>query len=299
MKGGGMDVSIIIRTYNEAEWLRAELDAISAQDVSGLDVEIVLVDSGSTDETMSIAEEFGCRILHIRKEDFTFGRSLNVGCEGAAGKYLVIISGHCLPIGKDWIKKLIRPLQDETCAYVYGRQVGHESITRFSEHQLFKKYFPEQSAIPQAGFFANNANSALPKSVWAAHRFDETVTGLEDMVLAKALVEEGQKIGYVADAVITHIHFESWSQVKTRYEREAVALQCIMPGVHVGFGDFLRYFFAGLMLDCGAALDQREFSKHFSSIFMFRLMQFWGAYRGNNDHRKLTKRRAEQYYYPR
>lgn len=294
-----MDVSVIIRTYNEAEWLRAELEGICAQELDGLEMEIVLVDSGSTDETVAIAAEFGCRVLTIRKEDFTFGRSLNVGCEGARGRQLVIISGHCLPVNNRWLINLIKPLEDGSCSYVYGRQIGHETITRFSEHQLFSKYFPPHSAVPQEGFFANNANSAVPKSVWDKYRFDEEVTGLEDMVLAKELVADGGQVGYVADAVITHIHFESWPKVKTRYEREAIALQYIMPEVHIGFGDFLRYFFSGVFLDWGQSLNDRVFAQNFASIFMFRLMQFWGAYRGNNDHRQLSRRRKERYYYPR
>jgi glycosyltransferase involved in cell wall biosynthesis len=294
-----MDVSVIIRTYNEAKWLRAELEGITAQEVGDREVEIVLVDSGSTDKTVEIAREFGCRILTIRKEDFTFGRSLNVGCEGALGDYLVIISGHCVPVGTDWLSNLLRPLETGECDYVYGRQTGLDGTTRYSEQQLFNKYFPERSAIPQEGFFANNANSALRKDVWEKYPFDEEVTGLEDMVLAKALVEDGGRVGYVAEARITHIHFESWKQVKTRYEREAIALQYIMPEVHIGFGDFLRYFCSGVFLDWGQALGDRAFASNFASIFMFRLMQFWGAYRGNNDHRQLSRRRKERYYYPR
>lgn len=129
--------------------------------------------------------------------------------------------------------------------------------------------------------------------------FDETVTGLEDMVLAKHLVGEGMKIGYVADASVIHIHEESWSKVKTRYEREAVALQDIMPEVHVGFGDFLRYTLAGIMHDWGEALDQRVFWKEAGNIVMFRFNQYWGSYQGNNNHRKLSQARKDRYFYPR
>src|SRR3546814_11050717 len=104
---------------------------------------------------------------------------------------------------------------------------------------MFLKYFPAQSCIPQQGFFCNNANAAIIKVAWAQHRFDEDVTGLEDMVLAKQLWLAGEKIGYVADAVVEHIHEERWAQVKRRYEREAIALQGIMPEVdrkRVGWG---------------------------------------------------------------
>jgi hypothetical protein len=192
----------------------------------------------------------------------------------------------------------MKPLDEGVASYVYGRQVGHAG-SKFSELQLLNKYFPACSALPQEGFFCNNANAAIPKRVWSNTRFDEDITGLEDMELAKRLVEQGHKIGYIADAEIVHIHEESWGSVRNRYEREAIALQRIMPELHVSFGDFLRYFAAGVLLDWSRALSDRVFLTKGGEIVMFRLMQYWGAYRGNNDHRKMSRERKERYFYPR
>lgn len=294
-----MDASIVIRTYNEAKWLPEVLKAVSEQNLEGLEAETVIVDSGSTDDTLKIAEQYGCRIVHIKKSNFSFGRSLNVGCEAARGRNLVFISGHCIPDHQDWLRNLIKPLDDAVCAYTYGRQYGREGITKFSEEMLFQKYFPATSAIPQEGFFCNNANAAMKNSVWETYPFDEEVTGLEDMVLAKQIVENGMLVGYVADAPVIHLHEESWSKVKTRYEREAIALQGIMPEVHVNFGDFIRYTFAGVFHDWGEALNQKRFGKFAGQIVMFRTMQYWGTHQGNNDHRRLSRERKERYFYPR
>lgn len=294
-----MDASVVIRTYNEVKWLPEALEAVSAQKLDGLQVEVVVVDSGSTDGTREIAERTGCRIVDIRKADFTFGRSLNYGCDAAQGRNLVFISGHCIPDSPHWLTRLVAPLDSGVCAYSYGRQYGRPGVTKFSEEMLFRKYFPETSALPQEGFFCNNANAALPKAVWRDHAFDEEVTGLEDMVLAKQLVEKGMRIGYVAEAPVIHLHEEKWTQVKTRYEREAVALQGIMPEVHVRLRDLVRYTLAGVMHDWSEALSQRAFWREAGGIVMFRLMQYWGAYRGNNDHRVLSDRRKDRYFYPR
>lgn len=293
-----MDASIVIRTYNEAKWLPDLLAAVKSQKLRGMSVETLIVDSGSTDGTLRIAEEHHCRVVHIRKEDFTFGRSLNVGCAAAEGTALVFISGHCIPVGKNWLANLICPLLDGRAEYVYGHQQGHES-SKYSEHQLFRKYYPERSAIPQNDIFCNNANSALLRAAWADHPFDENLTGLEDMELAKRLVATGKRIGYVADSSVIHIHEETWARVKNRYEREAIALQSVLPDVHVNFWDFLRYFLAGVLLDSGQAIQDRAFTKHFGEIFMFRLMQYWGTYRGNHQHRRLSAQRKEAYFYPR
>jgi glycosyltransferase involved in cell wall biosynthesis len=292
-----MDISVVIRTYNEGRHLPELLEGIRRQELSGLAVETVLVDSGSTDGTLEIAESNGCRVVHIAKDDFAFGRSLNLGCETAEGKYLVFISGHCIPAEDNWLTELIAPLSAGFAEYSYGRQIGNGG-SKFSECQLFRKYFPEHSRIPQGGFFCNNANAAIVRDVWREYRFDETLTGLEDMELGKRLVAHGKRLAYVASAAVYHLHDETWGKVRNRYEREAVALQQIMPEVHVGFTDFLRYFFSAILFDSAAALQDRVLHRHLSEIIMFRLMQYWGAYRGNHMHRKLSKDLKERYFFP-
>lgn len=292
-----VSVSVIFRALNEEKWFADALEACRSQELDGTTVEIILVDSGSTDRTIEIAESYGCRVVYIDKSDFTFGRSLNYGCEAATGDYLVFISAHCIPAHNRWLEDLIAPLKSSQVDYVYGRQIGHE-VTRFSEHQIFAQYFPDHDKIPQDDFFTNNANSAISKSLWADHRFDEAVTGLEDMVLAKAVQKDGGRIGYVSDAPVYHIHEETLRQTRRRYFREALTLREIMPEVQFQLGDFFRYYFAAVLHDYSEALNSKQFFSKFPEITMFRLMQYWGAYRGHNEHRLLSREQKESYYYP-
>lgn len=293
-----MKASIVIRTYNEARHLPELLEGIQRQQTPGLDSEVIVVDSGSTDGTLDIANRFDCRIEHIPKERFSFGRSLNLGCQAATGDALVFVSGHCIPASEHWLSNLVNPLSRGEVVWTYGRQLGN-GISRFSECRVFEKYFPKQSQIPQEGFYCNNANSALLADVWKAHPFDEELTGLEDMHLARKLVDMGMQLGYVAEAPVYHLHEENWSQVKNRFEREAIALQHIMPEVHLSFLDFARYLTSSLLLDSGAALQQKVFFKKAHDIFLYRLAQFWGVYRGNHFHRQISRKRKERYFYPR
>lgn len=290
-------VSIIFRALNEEKWFTDALEACRALQTDELDVEIILVDSGSTDATLDIAQRFGCRIVHIKKADFTFGRSLNYGCEAASGDYLVFISAHCIPAHKNWLTNLIAPLQDGTADYAYGRQIGHD-VSRFSEHQIFAQYFPAYDKLPQDDGFINNANSAIRRSVWEKHKFDEAVTGLEDMVLGQQVRNDGGQIGYVADAPVVHIHEETFSQTRRRYYREALTLRQIMPDMHFHLGDLVRYLFVAWLNDTSVALQKRRLIRSLPEIFMFRLMQYWGTYRGHNEHKALSRAQKERYYYP-
>jgi len=293
-----MLTSIIIRTFNEERYLAELLDAIRKQERAWGDIETIIVDSGSTDRTLPIAESFNCRITHISKKDFTFGRSLNQGCEHADGEILVFISGHCVPVGKDWLNRLIEPLVNGVAVYSYGRQLGRDS-TNFSEYQVFEKYYPAESRIPQEGFFCNNANAALLKSVWDAERFDEGLTGLEDMHLARRLVEKGMAVAYVAEAAVFHIHHETWRNIKLRYERESLALQKIMPELQLSLADIVRYYLAAVMHDARLAVKKKVMLAEIRGIMIFRFVQYWGTYKGNHRHRKLSARRKEAYFYPR
>ena len=168
------DVSIVFRALNEEKYFEQALQACREQVLDDLTFDIVLVDSGSTDRTLEIAEKYDCQIVHIPKHQFSFGRSLNWGCEAASGDYLIFISAHCIPTHNRWLQNLIQPLLDNIATYSYGRQLGNEA-SKFSEKQLFAKYFPDFDKSPQDGFFINNANSAITKSAWQTFNFDEDV----------------------------------------------------------------------------------------------------------------------------
>ena len=94
------------------------------------------------------------------------------------------------------------------------------------------------------------------------------------------------------------MHDESWHQVRMRYEREAIALQGILPEVHVYFTDFVRYLLSSIAVDMKAATAQRALFANLFDIVMFRSMQYWGAYRGNHIHRELSRSMKEEYFYP-
>ena len=115
-----VQTSIVILTLNEAKHLGNLMQGIHNQNYH--DWEIILVDSGSTDATLEIAEKYGAHIYHIPSHEFTFGRSLNLGCSKANGDYLVFASGHVWPITNNWLRNLVKPFDEPSVTMVYGRQ---------------------------------------------------------------------------------------------------------------------------------------------------------------------------------
>lgn len=288
-------ISVVIRCHNEARHIGRLLEHIARQTEKS--VEVVVVDSGSTDATLGIVGSFDVRIVHITPEDFTFGRSLNRGCAAASGEFLVFASAHVYPCDDNWLARLTTPFSDERVALTYGRQVGHES-SKFSECQLFERQFPSVSNYDQKLPFCNNANAAVRRSLWERQPYDETLTGLEDLAWGRWALSQGYKIAYVAEAAIVHIHEESAARVKRRYEREAIALRRIVPDSHMYAVEFVQYLTRQVWGDIKALFRERKSVALIPEILMFRTMQYWGTFRGMNARSEVTQQILHKFYFP-
>ncbi|MGY4383044.1 rhamnosyltransferase [Pedobacter sp. UYP24] len=288
--------SIIIRSFNEEKHIGKLLKGIYLQ-TQKESIEVILVDSGSTDMTVSIAKNYGAKIVDIRPEDFSFGKALNVGCKVARGEFLLLASAHVYPLYTDWVEKMVAPFKNNKVALVYGRQVGNE-ISKYSEHQLFKKWFPATSSYEQRIPFCNNANAAIRRVLWEEQPYDEQLTGLEDLDWATKIQEKEYVISYEAFAPIVHVHEETPSRIKNRYRREAIALKHIRPKEEFSFWSFIRLTNSNIWSDAVHAIHERKFSKEIGSIIMFRTLQFWGTYLGYNRKSVPDETLRMRMYYP-
>jgi len=291
-----MNCSIVIRAYNEERYIGRLLEGVRQQTVR--DVDIILVDSGSTDKTVSIAEAFGARLVRIPSAEFTFGRSLNFGIQAAMCEFIIIASAHVYPVYPDWMECLLRPFEDEKIALTYGKQRGYEG-SKYSEHQIFHQWYPDASKPDQPTSFCNNANAAIRKSLWEQNPYNETLTGLEDLAWAKWAKEQGYKISYVAEAEIVHIHNETPRAVYNRYRREAMALRKIYPEANFNLYDFFRLTVTNIFSDLWHAARERSLLKSIASIFWFRFMQFHGTRMGHRETSLVTPQLRETFYYAR
>ena len=290
-----MKCSVVIRAYNESAHIGKLLAGVARQTCR--DVEVILVDSGSTDDTVEIARSHGARIVHVRPEDFTFGRSLNMGIEAASRELVVIASAHVYPVYPDWIERLLGPFAAPEVGLVYGRQRGAAG-SKFSEQCIFRQWFPDEDISPQHHPFCNNANAAIRRSLWEQHRYDESLTGLEDVAWAKWAQSQGRQVAYAAHAEVVHIHAETMRGVYDRYRREGMAFKRIFPESHFSIYDFVRLSFSNILGDLRQARAEHLLLKSSGSIAWFRLAQFWGTYQGYRHSSAVTQELRERFYYP-
>jgi glycosyltransferase involved in cell wall biosynthesis/GT2 family glycosyltransferase len=106
-------VSVVIPTKNGEADLESLLQRVETARRCG-EIEVIIVDSGSTDSTVQVARDSGATILEIPPEEFNHGDTRNRGAELATGEYLVFLTQDVIPIGDDWLDRLVAPLEDKT-----------------------------------------------------------------------------------------------------------------------------------------------------------------------------------------
>ena len=116
-KRGKWLVSVIIPTYNEEEDIGACLDSILKQ--SYKQIEIIVVDDGSTDRTIEIVKKFK-KVKLIKGEHKGPGFSRNKGAKKAKGKILSFVDADMV-FDKNYIKYLVKPIME-------GKSMGTEEI---------------------------------------------------------------------------------------------------------------------------------------------------------------------------
>ncbi len=185
MSTAGPRASIVVRTYNSAATLDECLASLRTQT---LVPEIVVVDSGSTDATVEIAEPVADRLVHIPHASFSYGAALNRGAEVASAPVHFALSSHCVVPRRDWIERSLRHYERPDIAATNG-QVRRPDGSPLLDTFLLAADTPAPN--PLWGF--SNHASSWRAEVWKREPFDETLIASEDFewsdrVLARGLV---------------------------------------------------------------------------------------------------------------
>ena len=153
-------ISIIIRTLNEERWLLRTLSGLHHQkDLNGhkLSLEIIVIDTGSSDSTIEIAQSQDQIITYdFRQKDYFPGRAINFGFSKASGDISVILSAHCVPADEFSIAHLVTPImKNQNIIASYGRQIPMESSGADDTRDLILTFRNEDKIQKLDGFIHN------------------------------------------------------------------------------------------------------------------------------------------------
>lgn len=194
--------SIIIRCKNEEDWIGHCLMAVRQQDYQNF--EVVIVDSGSTDKTLEIAESVGVdKIVLI--DNYKPGFALNEGISASDGEYIVMLSAHCVPKEPSWLGNLLSSFDNPEVVGAYGRQLP-VAFSSASDTRDLLITFGLDRRIQEKDYFFHNANSAVSRKIWETFPFDDVATNIEDRIWGKQVTSMGHKLAYEPAAEVYHYH---------------------------------------------------------------------------------------------
>lgn len=214
-------VSCIIRTYNEAEYIGNLIEVLRSQEECGEGVEIVIVDSGSTDSTVEIAKNHEVNLIQIPKKEFNYSEALNLGIENSTGDLIVILSAHSIRCKNDCLHRMITHFKDEKVAGVYCKQ-AHWPDANWRELLRIRNIFGNDSKVfckddSDSEISFSNAASCIRRSVWERHPFVITPAA-EDRDWTSWAIENPYSIVYEAEAQVYHSHHDSCRNAAKRRE---------------------------------------------------------------------------------
>jgi rhamnosyltransferase len=231
--------SVIVRTKNSDRTLARVISLLRSQTVPS---EIIVVDSGSSDETLPIARGRADRVVQIDAADFTFGHALNVGAAAARAPIHFALSSHSFPPDDGWIERSLAQYDRPDVAATNGaerRPGSHEPLLT-----TFHQTFSDAIEHPLWGF--SNTAASWRADVWNAFRFDERLSASEDKEWGLRVLAAGWTIAFDSTLLLTDHHRREHGlrhlYRRTRREYDAIGsfVPSFAPLPRFTIRDFLR-----------------------------------------------------------
>jgi rhamnosyltransferase len=284
--GAHPETSIVVPTKDGGERLEGCLERVFAQRAPFF-FEVVVVDSGSAEDSLARIRRFPVRLHAIPPEEFNHGRTRDLGASLARGRHLVFLNQDAVPASEEWLARLVGPLREgsEFAAVQGGIREFEEGPRFFWDSAGPRFYFTRESRrwiARHGGLGFSTVNAAIRRSAWEACPFGEAVT-MEDKKWQRAALERGLRIAQRPEASVFHTHV---------YDLRGLARRCQQEG----FGWRLlgeTYSVLDLALDTLSPGKFVELAKGAVSgrsltlaEWLFPFVRPWLVFRGNRRIRK-------------
>lgn len=213
-------ISVVIPTKNAGAEFSQTLAALRRQSRS---LEIVVVDSGSSDRTLDLAREHGARVVSIAPESFNHGETRNLGIRQSGGDFCIMLVQDAVPLGDSWLEEMLSPFADERVVGVTARHVPRPDcdpvarwqcdyrnrflgeVARVQELESWEHFetLSPQERLRVASF--DNVFSVLRRGFWEHCPF-RAMSFAEDLDWGVRAIAAGRRLVYKPSVCVMHSH---------------------------------------------------------------------------------------------
>ncbi|UTW55874.1 glycosyltransferase family 2 protein [Kordiimonas sp. SCSIO 12610] len=214
------NVSVIIPHLNQHRWIGICLKSIAEQSFPVDNIEVLLVDNGSTHMPEDEVKPFPFTKLLLQEEPGP-GPARNLGVSEAKGDYLFFIDADCRA-HKDWIKNGIAALNSEGSAPLIGGDVkidckDFNALTPLEAYESIFAY-RQKEYIKKMGFSGSGNLATRPDAFHKVGPFPG-LNVAEDRAWGGVAIQKGLSFDYVAEMLIYHPARESTDEIYQKWDR--------------------------------------------------------------------------------
>jgi rhamnosyltransferase len=246
-------ISIIIPVKNGAQTIKECLLGIFSQTLKD-SLEVVIIDSGSTDGTLAIIKEFPVQLLQIAPDEFNHGTTRQLGVTKAHGEFVVLTVQDAVPATNNWLEIMLQHFVDEAVMGVCGQQV----VPHHPDKNPLEWFRPISRPVPTTVQFLpeefkslkgkeqhnycrwDDVNAMYRRKALLETPFSKTEFA-EDALWAKSALEKGYKLVYDTSSRVYHYHHYSF---KIAFARTYTVLHHtkLFFGYNRGYENFFKQF---------------------------------------------------------
>jgi len=273
-----VSATVVILTYNGERYLEEILGAVEAQAFDG-ELEVLVIDSGSTDRTLSIlAAHPGVRLHQIPNSEFGHGRTRDLAARLATGEFVAYLTHDATPASPSWLAELLAPmLDDERIVAVLGKQLPRphcHPMLKYEIQMTFAGLGPDfgvtvfrdtgsfaSRAEFEAAAFYSDVNAAARRSVLVGAVPYRDVSYAEDQLFGRDVLAAGLRKAYAARAAVIHSNDLTIREASARAVDEVLGLRRIGTELAImSRGRMLRAIFRGSLADALRIVRDRQWS---------------------------------------
>jgi len=212
-----MKLSVYIPCYNAASYLERSLSGLLNQ--THPPDEILVIDDGSTDNTVEIASKFPARVIrHAQNKGLAAAR--NTAFRAAKNEMVASLDADCVA-APDWLARMVTHLDDPDVVGVGGRLV--EGVQVSVADRWRRAHMPQEwgdSYVRNPKFLFGCNNLFRRSTVLNVGGYDESMrTNGEDCDLSRRLMLAGHDLVYEPSAVATHLRQDDIHSILDTYWR--------------------------------------------------------------------------------